>query len=97
MITYSHHRYILDKRAVRESDYSPATVLSEKKDKLIPENWRDREKNIKGFYQNHTHIIPLSKHLQSLKTTEGKLQEELHPQGTYCLYTLLAFHVKKRD
>ena len=30
-------------RAVRGSDYSP-TTLSEEKDKLVHENWRDREK-----------------------------------------------------
>ena len=46
-------------RAVRGSDYSPATVLSEEKDKLVPENSRDRKKNIKGLYQNHMHnFIP---------------------------------------
>ena len=28
-------------RTVRESDYSPAVELSEQKDKLVTENWRD--------------------------------------------------------
>ena len=28
-------------RAVRGSDYSPAIELSEQKDKLVTENWRD--------------------------------------------------------
>ena len=44
-------------RAVRGSDYSPTTALSEEKDKLVTENWKDRKK---------------------------------------LLYTLIAFHVKKR-
>ena len=30
-------------RAVRGSDYSPAIVLSEEKDKLVTENWRERQ------------------------------------------------------
>ena len=28
---------------------------------------------------------------------EAHIEVELHPQGTHCLYTLIAFHVKKRD
>ena len=36
-------------RAVRGSDYSPATGLSEEKDKLVTENWKDREKNRSNF------------------------------------------------
>ena len=32
-------------KAIRGSDYSPAKVLSEEKDTLVPENSRDREKN----------------------------------------------------
>ena len=32
-------------RAVRGSDYSPAIALSEEKDKLVSENWRDRNRN----------------------------------------------------
>ena len=30
-------------RAVRGSDYSPAIVLSEEKDKFVTENWRERK------------------------------------------------------
>ena len=62
-------------RTVRGSDNSPTEVLSEEKDKLVPENWRGREKkNIKGLYQNHIHnLIPCWKHLQSFKQIEGKL------------------------
>ena len=61
-------------RAVRGSDYSPATALSEEKDKLVTENWNDREKNIQGLYQNHMHIfIPCRKHLQNFKTISAKL------------------------
>ena len=40
-------------------------------------------------------FIPCRKHLQSFKIIEAKLYEELRPQGTHCLYTLIAFHVKK--
>ena len=40
-------------------------------------------------------FIQFRKHLQSLKTIEGKLYEELRPQGTHYLYTSLAFHLKK--
>ena len=29
--------------AVRGSDYSAAIALSEEKDKLVPENWRERK------------------------------------------------------
>ena len=39
-------------RAVRGSDYSPAIALSEAKDKLVTENWKDREKKyIQGLYK----------------------------------------------
>ena len=31
-------------KAVRGSDYSPAIGLSEEKDKLVTENWRDRKR-----------------------------------------------------
>ena len=49
---------VLDKtRAVRGSDFSPATALSEEKDKLVAENWNHREKNIQGLFQNHMHIF----------------------------------------
>ena len=41
-------------RDVRGSDYSPATVLSEEKDKIVPENWRDREKKISKDYTKTT-------------------------------------------
>ena len=37
---------IRETRAVRGSNYSPTTVLSEEKDKLVTENWRDRDKKI---------------------------------------------------
>ena len=30
-------------RAVRGSDYSPAILLSEEKDKFVTENWRERK------------------------------------------------------
>ena len=36
-------------RAVRGSDYSPATALSEEKEKLVTENWKDREKKFKDY------------------------------------------------
>ena len=35
-------------RAVRGSDYSPAIALSEEKDKLVTENWRDKIKKNNG-------------------------------------------------
>ena len=55
-----------------------------------------REKN-KVSYQNQIHIfIPCRKHLQSFKTNGGKLKKELRLQGTHCLYTLIAFHTKKK-
>ena len=31
-------------RAVRGSDYKPAIALSEEKDKLVTQNWRDRKR-----------------------------------------------------
>ena len=56
----------------------------------------ERTKNTKGLYQNHMHnFIQFRKCLQSFKTIEGKLQEELRLQDTQCPYTLVAFHVKK--
>ena len=55
-------------RDVRGSDYSPTTVLSEEKDKLVPENWRDRQKK----YQR---IIPKPQtHLHSIQKTSAKFQ-----------------------
>ena len=30
-------------RAVRRSDYSPATLLSKKENNLVPENWRQQK------------------------------------------------------
>ena len=45
-------------RAVRGYDYSPATVLSEEKDKLVPEKWSDREKKISKDYTKTTCMIP---------------------------------------
>ena len=41
-------------RAVRGSDYSPTTVLSEEQDKLVTENWNDREKKISKDYTKTT-------------------------------------------
>ena len=35
-------------RTVRGSDYSPAIALSEEKDKLVTENWRDRKRRSNG-------------------------------------------------
>ena len=55
-------------RAVRGSDYSPATVLTEEKDKLVPENWRDREKK-------HRRIIPKPHaNLHSIQKTSAKFR-----------------------
>ena len=49
----------------------------------------------KVLYHNYMHIfIPCRKHPQSFKIC-GKPLEELHPQGTHCLYTLMAFQAKK--
>ena len=61
-------------RAVRGSDYSPATVLSEEKDKLVPENWRDTEKKYERIIPKpHAQPHSMQKHLQSFKTIGGKL------------------------
>ena len=55
-------------RAVRGSDYNPATALSEEKDKLVTENWKDREKK----YQR---IIPKPHaHLHSTQKISAKFQ-----------------------
>ena len=49
-------------RAVRGSDYSPTTELSEEKDKLIPENWRDREKKNQNIIPKpHAHLHSIQK------------------------------------
>ena len=54
--------------AVRGSDYSPTTVLSEEKDKLVTENWNDREKK-------YPRIIPKPHaHLHSMQKTSSKFQ-----------------------
>ena len=37
----SKHKKSEKTRTVRGSDYSPAVELSEQKDKLVTENWRD--------------------------------------------------------
>ena len=39
-IHFSHFKS-METRTVRGSDYSPAVELSEQKDKLVTENWRD--------------------------------------------------------
>ena len=55
-------------RAVRGSDYSPATALSEEKDKLVTEIWRDREKT-------YHRIIPKPHaHLHSMQKISAKFQ-----------------------
>ena len=55
-------------RGDRGSDYSPATALSEEKDKLVTENWKDREKK-------YPRIIPkLYAHLHSMQKTYAKFQ-----------------------
>ena len=38
-------------RIVRGSDYSPAIALSEEKDKLVTENWRDRKRRNSGTHK----------------------------------------------
>ena len=40
---YNYHSSTQETRAVRGSDYSPAIVLSQEKDKLVTENWRVRK------------------------------------------------------
>ena len=58
-------------RAVSGSDYSPATALSEEKDKLVTENWKDREKK-------YPRIIPNPHaHLHSMQKTSAKFQNNL--------------------
>ena len=44
VLKYSKNRKARGSRTARGSDYSPAIVLSEEKDKLVTENWRDRKK-----------------------------------------------------
>ena len=42
---------------------------------------------MQGLYPNHMHILrPWKKHVQSFKKINKKLYEELHSQGTHCLY-----------
>ena len=54
-------------RAVKGSDYSPATALSDEKDKLVTENWKDREKKF-------PRIIPKPHaHFHSMQNTSAKL------------------------
>ena len=49
--------------------------------------WKKWQKYIQGFYPNHMHIFrPWRKHMQSSKKIDKKLYEELHSQGTHCLY-----------
>ena len=65
-------RYVKDNfketRAVRGSDYSSATALSEEKDKLITENWNDRE-------NKYPRIIPKPHaHLHSMQKTSANFQ-----------------------
>ena len=60
-------------RAVRGSDYSPATVLSEEKDKLVPENWRDREKQTSKDYTKTT--CTFSFHSENICKVSKQLKE----------------------
>ena len=42
---------------------------------------------MQGLYPNHTYFFrPWKKHVQSFKKIGIKLYEELHLQGTHCLY-----------
>ena len=60
--------FLKSTKAVRGPDYSPATVLSEEKDKLVTENWRRRDNK----YQR---IIPKPHaHLHSMQKTSSKFQ-----------------------
>ena len=77
-------------RAVRGSDHSPATVLSEEKDKLVTENWNDREKISKDYTKT---TCTCSFHGENICKVSKQLVQ--NSQGTHCLYALIAFHVKK--
>ena len=49
--------------------------------------WKKWQKLKQGLYLNHMHIFrPWRKHEQSFKKIGIKLYEELHSQGTHCLY-----------
>ena len=70
LISFAHMHVLT--RAVRGSDNSPATALSEEKDKLVTENWKDREK--KNPSKDYTKTTCTSSfHLQSFKTISTKL------------------------
>ena len=58
------HMHVLT-RAVRGSDNSPATALSEEKDKLVTEHWKEREKST---------IPKPHAHLHSMQKTSAKFQ-----------------------
>ena len=49
----------IETRALRGSDYSPPAALPEEKDKLVSENWKDREKKYPRI--NHAHLHSLQK------------------------------------
>ena len=50
--------------------------------------WKKWQKLMQGLHPNHMHIFrPWRRHVQSFKKIGIKLYEELHSQGTHCLYT----------
>ena len=49
--------------------------------------WQKWQKLMQGLYPDHMHIFrPWGKHVQSFKKIGIKLYEELHSQGTHCLF-----------
>ena len=58
--------------------------------------WKKCQKLMQRLYPNHMHIVkPWRKHMKILKKIGIKLYEELHSQGTHCLYTFIESEVKK--
>ena len=68
---YMQGGYLGITRGVRGSDYRPATMLSEEKDKFVPEHWRDREKKSTDYTKTTSttsfHAENICKVLKQLK------------------------------